>query len=312
MAGSARKARATADSRLNWNAPRADPFFMTTALAPPVVIEPRTGWASLGLAELWQHRELVGFLALRDVRVRYKQSLLGATWALLQPIATLAVFGGMFGALLGPERLPSVPGAPYAVSTLCALAPWQLFARAVTAGGDSLVVNQALVTKTYLPRLAVPLAPVLASLVDFGFAFAVLALMLAWFGIAPGPEALLLPVLVLMTVAASLGAALWLAAVNALYRDVRLALPFAVQLAMLVTPVVYTAPSVLGDAPTWLAIGYGINPMAGIVEGFRFALLGGASPPWTLLAAAAVSTCALLASGLVVFRRLERVFADRV
>jgi lipopolysaccharide transport system permease protein len=284
---------------------------MTTALSPPVVIQPRAGWASLGLVELWHHRELVGFLAMRDVRVRYKQSLLGAVWALLQPLATLAVFSGIFGALLGHDRLPGVPGAPYAVSTLCALAPWQLFARAVTAGGDSLVVNQALVTKTYLPRLAVPLAPVLASLVDFGFAFAVLAGMLIWFGIAPGAELALLPALVLLTVAASLGIALWLAAVNALYRDVRLALPFLVQLAMLVTPVVYTAPSVLGAAPSWLAVAYGLNPMVGIVEGFRFALLGG-SPPWALLATAAASTTALLASGLVVFRRLERVFADRV
>ena len=285
---------------------------MTTARMPAVVIEPRTGWVSLGLGELWQHRELVGFLALRDVRVRYKQSLLGSAWALLQPLATLAVFSGLFQSLLGEQRLPSVPGVPYAVSTFCALAPWQLFSRAVTAGGDSLVVNQAIVTKIYLPRLAVPLAPVLASFVDFALAFAVLVGMLCWFGIAPGPEAMLLPLLLVLTIAASLGTALWLAAVNALYRDVRLALPFLLQLAMLVTPVVYDAASVLGSSPPWVRVVYALNPMVGAVEGFRFALLGGASLPWQMLAISSASAIALLVSGLIVFRRLERVFADRV
>jgi len=285
---------------------------MTTTRMPDVVIEPRAGWVSLGLGELWQHRELVGFLALRDIRVRYKQSLLGSTWALLQPLATLAVFSGLFQSLLGEQRLPSVPGVPYAVSTFCALAPWQLFSRAVTAGGDSLVANQALVTKTYLPRLAVPLAPVIASLVDFAFAFAVLVGLLCWYGIAPGPEVMMLPLLLVLTVAASLGVALWLAAVNALYRDVRLALPFLLQLWMLVTPVVYAAQSVLGNSPRWVAMVYALNPMVGAVEGFRFAVLGGSSVPWSLLSVSSASAIALLASGTVVFRRLERVFADQV
>jgi lipopolysaccharide transport system permease protein len=201
---------------------------------------------------------------------------------------------------------------PYAVSTFCALAPWQLFSRAVTAGGDSLVANQALVTKTYLPRLAVPLAPVIASLVDFAFAFAVLVGLLCWYGIAPGPEVMMLPLLLVLTVAASLGVALWLAAVNALYRDVRLALPFLLQLWMLVTPVVYAAQSVLGNSPRWVAMVYALNPMVGAVEGFRFAVLGGSSVPWSLLSVSSASAIALLASGTVVFRRLERVFADQV
>jgi lipopolysaccharide transport system permease protein len=282
------------------------------ASTPPVVIRPQTGWIPLGLPELWRYRELVGFLAWRDVRVRYKQSALGGAWALLQPLLTLAVFTGLFGALLGPDRLPRAPGVSYAVSTFCALVPWQLFARAVSAGSDSLVVNQALVTKVYFPRLAVPIAPVLAALVDFALAFALLIGMLAWAGIAPGAAALALPLLVLLTVAAALGFSLWLGAVNALYRDVRLALPFLVQLWMLVTPVVYAAPHVLDGRPHWVTLVYALNPMAGVVEGFRWALLGGAEPPTLLLASAALTTLLVLASGLVVFRRLERRFADQV
>ena len=286
---------------------------MTSASTPAVVtIRPRSGWVTLGLLELWRHRELVGLLAARDVQVRYKQSLLGAAWALLQPLAMLAVFTGLFGALLAAERMPTAPGVPYGVSTFCTLVIWQLFARAVTAGADSLVVNQAIVTKVYLPRLAIPLAPVLASLVDFALGSVVLTAMLAWYGIAPSGVALILPALVLLALAAALGTALWLAAVNALYRDVRLALPFAVQIWMLVTPVVYTASSVLTGRPQWFVTLYAWNPMAGIVEAFRFALVGGASAPWHMLACSAASTAVLLVSGLVVFRRLECVFADRV
>lgn len=284
----------------------------TAAPTPTVVIRPHSGWIPLDLPELWRYRDLVGFLALRDVRVRYKQSVLGAAWVLLQPLLTLVVFTGVFGALLGADRLPRAPGVSYAISTLCALVPWQLFARAVTAGSESLVVNQALVTKVYFPRLAVPLAPVLAALVDFAIAFVLLIAMLAWAGIAPGPAALALPLLVLLTAAAALGVSLWLAAVNALYRDVRLALPFLVQLWMLVTPVVYTAADVLTGRPHWVSLVYALNPMAGVVEGFRYVLLGGAQPPALLLAGSAFTAGLVLASGLVVFRRLERRFADQV
>jgi lipopolysaccharide transport system permease protein len=277
-----------------------------------VVIEPQRGWAPLDLAELWRYRELIAFLALRDLKVRYKQSVLGAAWAVLQPLLTLAVFTGLFGALLGPDRMPSAPGVSYAVSTFCGLVPWQLFARAVTAGSESVVVNQALVTKVYFPRLAAPIAPVLAALVDFGLSFAVLLGMLAWAGIAPGAAVLWLPVFALLAVAAALGVALWLAAVNALFRDVRLALPFLVQLWMLVSPVVYTAPNLLDGRPGWVALVYSLNPMAGVIAGFRWSLFGLADPPTVLLAGSVISTSLLLASGLLVFRRLERSFADRV
>jgi lipopolysaccharide transport system permease protein len=285
----------------------------TTAAVPPLVIEPRAGWGGLAgsLTELWRYRELVGFLALRDLRVRYKQSALGAAWAVLQPLLTLAVFAGIFSLLLGRDRLPGAPGVPYALSTFCALVPWQLFARGVTAGSDSLVANQALVTRVYFPRLALPLAPVLAALADFALGLCVLAALLVWAGVAPGPAALLLPLLALQTLVTSLGVALWLASINALYRDVRVALPFLVQLWMLLTPVVYSAPRALAEAPAWLAGLYALNPMAGVVEGFRFALLGGA-PPLSLWATSAVASLGLLLSGLLVFRRLEPHFADRV
>jgi lipopolysaccharide transport system permease protein len=286
----------------------------TSAQTPPLVIRPSAGWAGLfsGVALLWRYRELVGFLALRDLKIRYKQSLLGPAWALLQPLLTLAVFSGLFSLLLGPERLPRANGASYALSCLCALAPWQLFARGVTAGGDSLVVNQALVTKVWFPRLAIPLAPVLAALADFALSFALIAVLVAFSGVTPGAGLWLLPLLVLLTLVCALGTALWLASINALYRDVRVALPFLVQLWMLVTPVVYTAESLLHGRPEsalWL---YGLNPMVGVVEGFRFALLGGAQAPWALLGLSAATTTLLLASGLAVFHRLEPHFADRV
>ena len=280
--------------------------------APPLVIRSRMSWQVFGLSELWGRRELVALLALRDLKVRYKQSVLGAAWVLLQPLLTLAVFSGIFGLLLGPDRMPGVPGAPYALSTFCALVPWQMFARGVTGGGDSIVANQHLVTKVYFPRLALPAAPVLAALVDFGLSCVLLALMLAWSGIVPGPAVALLPLLVAMTIAAALGVSLWLAALNALYRDVRVALPFLVQLWMLITPVVYAAPRVLEGRPLWVVLVYGMNPMAGVVEGFRYALLGGSHPPLVLLASSAVATACLLMGGLLVFRWLEPEFADRV
>jgi lipopolysaccharide transport system permease protein len=279
--------------------------------APLLVIRPSRGWGALGLPELWSARELVALLAWRDIRVRYKQSALGAAWALLQPLLTLAAFAGIFGLLLGPERLPAPDGVPYALSTFCALAPWQLFARGVTGGSESIVANQALVTKVHFPRLVLPLAPVLGALVDFALCAAVLVALCVFAGITPGAGLALLPALVLLTVAAALGVSLWLSAINAFYRDVRVALPFAMQLWMLGTPVVYSAPRVLEGRPDGFAVLYGLNPMVGVVEGFRHALLGGA-PPWSLLASSAVVTSLLLASGLAVFRALEPDFADRV
>jgi lipopolysaccharide transport system permease protein len=277
-----------------------------------VTIEPPRGWVPIDLAELWRYRELVGFLALRDIRVRYKQSLLGIAWAVLQPLATMLVFGVLFKALLGRQGMPTLPGVPYAVSTYCALVPWQLFARSLQSSGDSLVANQHLITKVYFPRLVAPLAPLLAACIDFACAFAVLlGMMVAW-GILPGAAALALPCFVGLSVVTALGVSLWLSALGAIYRDVRHALPFLVQIWMFASPVVYTSESVLRGRPEWLRVLYGLNPMTGVVEGFRWALLGAAEPPWTLLAASLAVSALLLVSGLYCFRRLERSFADLV
>jgi lipopolysaccharide transport system permease protein len=277
-----------------------------------VVIQPQRGWVPVDLAELWRYRELIGFLALRDIKVRYKQSLLGIAWAVLQPLATMVIFGVLFRALLGQDRMPTLEGVPYAVSTYCALVPWQLFARSLQSSGDSLVANQHLITKVYFPRLAAPTAPLLAALVDFGCAFAVLlGMMVAW-GIVPSAAAFAVPLFVLLAVATALAVSLWLSALGAIYRDVRHTLPFLVQLWMFATPVVYTTESVLGGRPQWMQVLYGLNPMTGVVEAFRWALLGAAEPPWALLSASVAVSALLLVSGLYFFRRLERTFADLV
>ncbi|HEY5657013.1 MAG TPA: ABC transporter permease [Myxococcota bacterium] len=280
--------------------------------APTCVIAPRRGWTSLGLAELWRYRELALFLALRDVRVRYKQSLLGAAWAVLQPLLTMVVFSILFGALLGRDRMPTQEGIPYAVSTYCALVPWQLFARSVTASADSLVANQNLISKVYFPRLINPIAPTLAAVLDFALAFAVLVAMLLFYGIAPGLAILALPGFVLLVLVTALSVSLWLAAINAIYRDVRHAVPFLVQLWMFLTPVVYTSASLLGDRSGWLATLYGMNPMVGVIEAFRWALLGGAAPPVALLLPSISITAVLFVGGLYFFRRMERTFVDLV
>src|SRR5262245_6690145 len=280
--------------------------------AESVTIEPHRGWVPIDLAELWRYRELIGFLALRDIKIRYKQTLLGISWAMLQPLATMVVFGVLFRALLGREGMPTLTGVPYAVSTYCAMVPWQLFARSLQSSGDSLVANQHLITKVYFPRLVAPLAPLLAAGIDFACAFAVLLGMMLAYGIPPTAAALALPGFTLLTLATALAVSLWLSALGALYRDVRHVLPFLVQLWMFVTPVVYTTESVLRGRPDWLRVLYGLNPMTGVVEGFRWALLGAAEPPWTLLAASVGVAAVLLVSGLYFFRRLERSVADLV
>jgi lipopolysaccharide transport system permease protein len=277
--------------------------------AARIVIEARRGFVPLALGELWSYRDLVAFLALRDLRARYKQTLLGVAWALLQPLGTLLVFSGLFSLLLGRARLPGVAGVPYEVSTFCALVPWQLFATSLVASGNSLVQNQALITKVYFPRLAAPIAPILAAGVDFALALAVLLGVLLFAGIAPGPAALWLPAFALLAALSALAVSLWLAALNALYRDVRHALPFLTQLWMLATPVVYASEHVLAGRPGWLRALYALNPMAGVVEGFRFALLG---TPAEMLATGCATTALLLVGGAFFFRRLEQSFADRV
>ncbi len=276
------------------------------------VIEPRRGLGAVDWAELWRYRELVGFLALRDLRVRYKQSLLGASWAVLQPLLTMVAFTLLFGALLGRDRLPAPDGVPYAVSTFCALVPWQLFATALATSANSLVNNQALVTKVYFPRLVAPLAPILAALVDFAIAFAVLVGMMLVAGLSIGWKVALVPAFVALAAGAAFALSTWLAALNALYRDVRHAVPFAIQLGMFASPVVYTSASVLAGRPEWVRHLYAANPMAGAIEGFRWALLGAPPPDPVGLAASAAAVAAVGWAGLHFFRIVERRLPDLI
>ena len=268
-----------------------------TVLAPP------TGWLRLDLRDLWDYADLLYFLVWRDVKVRYKQTLLGVTWAVLQPVLTMVVFTIFFGRL---ARMPS-NGVPYPLFVFCGLLPWTLFAHALTESSNSLVGNQNLITKVYFPRLVVPIAAVLGGLVDFAVSLVLMLGMMAWFGMAPTGAVIVLPLLLVMAIATSLAAGLWLSALNVRYRDVRYTIPFLSQLWLLATPVAYPAALM---PEQWHLI-YGLNPMAGVVEGFRWALLGTPLPTALLLTSTPV-VLVLLVSGLIYFRRVESSFADVV
>lgn len=271
---------------------------------PPLIIRPSRGWGSLRLKELWEYHELLYFLIWRDIKVRYKQTVLGAAWAILQPFLTMVVFSIFFGKL---AKIPS-DGVPYPVFAYCALLPWQFFSNALTASGNSLVSNQGLITKVYFPRLVIPISAVLAGLVDFCISFVVLLMMMFYYGIVPTKAVLTLPLFLLFAIATALAVGLWLSALNVRYRDVRYTMPFLAQFWLFVTPVAYSSSLV---PETWRTL-YGLNPMAGVVEGFRWALLGktGGIGPLMLLSALAVAV--LLIGGLVYFRRMEKTFADVV
>ena len=269
-----------------------------------VVIRPSTGWTGVSLRDLWAYRELLYFLAWRDIKVRYKQTALGVIWVVIQPLFAMLVFSVFFGRLAG---MPS-GGVPYPVFAFCALLPWQLFAHALTESSASLVTNQNLITKVYFPRLIIPLAPVLASLLDFLIAFGLLLGMLTYYRITPTLWVWTLPLFLLLAIALAIGVGLWLAALNARYRDVRYTIPFLTQIWLFATPIAY--PSSLVPEP-WRAW-YGLNPMAGVVDGFRWALLGTADAPGGLMAVSAAVTLVILVSGVHYFRRTERTFADTI
>ncbi len=269
-----------------------------------ILIKPSKGWAHPKLRDLWEYRELLYFLIWRDVKIRYKQTILGAAWAIIQPFFAMIIFSVFFG------RLAKVPsdGLPYPVFAYCALLPWQLFSHALTESGNSLVASQNLITKVYFPRLVIPLAACLAGLVDFAIAFLVLLGMMAYYGITPTAAVATLPLLILLALATALGVGLWLSALNVEYRDVRYTIPFLAQFWLFATPVAYPA-SLVPDR--WRAL-YGLNPMAGVVEGFRWALLGKAEGPGPLLAVSVGVVGLLLVGGLYYFRRMEKTFADVV
>jgi lipopolysaccharide transport system permease protein len=266
------------------------------------VIEPAAGWPTLGLGELWVFRELLYFLTWRDIKVRYKQTALGASWAIIQPLFTMVVFSLFFGRLAG---VPS-DGVPYPLFSFAALVPWTFFANGLTQSANSVVQSQQLVTKIYFPRLAIPIATVLSGAIDFVIAFVVLLGLMAYYRVAPTVHALLTVPLVLLAFVASLGVGLWLAALNVQYRDVRYAVPFLTQLWLFATPIAY--PSSLLSEP-WRTL-YGINPMVGVVEGYRWALLGSGAAPGRMVLVSCVAALAVLVGGILYFRRMERTFAD--
>src|SRR5438552_1645126 len=270
---------------------------------PVFFIKPETGLASLGLKELWEYRELLYFLTWRDVKVRYKQTVLGAAWAIIQPFFMMVVFSLFFGRL---ARVPS-DGIPYPVFAYCALLPWQLFAHALSESSNSLVANERLITKVYFPRLCVPISAVLGGLIDFAIAFVILLLMMFYYGIRPTWAIVMLPGFVLLVIATSLGVGLWLSALNVRYRDVRYTITFLVQFWLFATPVAYPSSIV---PERWRPL-FGLNPMAGVVEGFRWALLG-SKPPGAMLAVSVAVVIVLLIGGLYYFRRMEQEFADVV
>jgi lipopolysaccharide transport system permease protein len=267
-------------------------------------IEPSRGWHSLRVAPVWQNRELLYFLCWRAIKVRYKQAAIGIGWVLLQPLLTMAVFTVIFGRL---ARLPS-DGAPYAVFAFCALVPWTFFSQALTRGGGSLVGDAALLTKVYFPRILIPLAACTTPLVDFALSFVLLLGLMAWHGITPTWYALTLPAFMAFAWLTALAVSLWLAPLNVRYRDVGHALPFITQLWMYGSPVVYSSSLI---PEHWRAL-YGLNPMAGVIEGFRWALLHQGSPDVRLMGVSALVVLVLLFGGSVYFRRMERTFADVV
>jgi lipopolysaccharide transport system permease protein len=267
-----------------------------------VRITPSPRWPELRLAELVDYRELVFFLVWRDLKVRYKQTILGILWALLQPIVTITIFSILFGRLAG---LPS-EGVPYPVFALAGLLPWQLFAAALTGSSNSLVGSANLLTKVYFPRLVIPLSALGSALADFAVSAVLIAVLMAWYQIVPGREVLLVPLFVALALALAFAIGLWTSALNVQYRDVQYLLPFAMQALLFVSPVAYSATLV--PEGTWRAL-YGLNPLAGIIQGFRWALLG-ANPPGMLLLVSVAVTLLLLASGLMFFKRMEDTFAD--
>ena len=273
-------------------------------------LQARGGWRAIDLSELWRYRELIWFLALRDIKVRYKQTVLGAAWVVIQPLFMMIVFSLFFGKLGGLQQGTPIP---YPLLTFCALLPWQLFSNALNNAGNSLIVNQNLITKVYFPRLAIPLSAVLVGLLDFGISFLVLVALILWYrirGLAPLPgwPLLTLPLFISLALAAALAVGLWLSALSVEYRDVRYTLGFLTQFWMFITPVAYSSNIV----PKHWRLLYGLNPMVGVVDGFRWCLLGQADPPgWSLLMST-MMTFALLVGGLFYFRRMERTFADVV
>ncbi|HEY5982522.1 MAG TPA: ABC transporter permease [Anaerolineales bacterium] len=269
-----------------------------------IYIRPTTGLAALNLVDLWTYRELVVFMIWRDIKVRYKQTLLGAAWAILQPLLTMLVFNFVFGTV---AKVPT-DGVPYPIFSYAALLPWGMFTAALNTASRSLTANQNMVTKIYFPRLVLPVASVLGGVVDFAIAFVILIGLLIYYRIAPTSAVWTLPLFLLLTLITALGTALWLSAINVKYRDVNYVLPFLTQFWLFLTPVAYSAKII---SQKWQIV-YSLNPMAGVVNGFRWALLGTDTGPGLTMGVSTAIAIAVLISGLFYFRSMERTFADTI
>ena len=281
----------------------------TSAPPPPdtpvILIEPSRGWVALRLRELWAYRELLYFLVWRDIKVRYKQTILGASWAILQPFTTMVVFSLFFGGL---AQIPS-DGVPYPLFSYTALVPWTFFASAVTGSSTGLASSAAIITKIYFPRILIPLADVLGKIVDFVLAFLILLVMMVFFQVPITIKIIWVPVFLLLALVTALGVGLWLSALNVQFRDIRYIVPFLTQIWMFITPIAYPSSLIENEA---LRVVYAFNPMVGVIEGFRWVLLNTGDPPQISLLISAVIAIVLLISGLFYFQRMEKVFADVV
>jgi lipopolysaccharide transport system permease protein len=277
---------------------------MKNALAkkPALRIQPTKGWTSLRLKEVWDYRELAGIFIWRDIKVRYRQTIVGALWAVIQPFLTMVIFSIFFGRLAG---VPS-DNIPYPIFSYAALVPWTFFANSINLASNSLVGNADMIKKIYFPRLTMPLAAVLGGLVDFTFAFVILLLMMLYYGYIPTINILFFPLFLLLAMITALGISLWFSAMNVQYRDVRYMIPFITQAWLFATPVAY--PSSMLSEP-WRTL-YGLNPMVGVIEGFRWALLGTETAPGPMILVSFFVALVIFVGGLYYFRRVEKIFAD--
>ena len=275
----------------------------STQEVPSLIIRPPKKWVPVDIRELWAYRELITAFTMRDVKLRYKQTGLGIAWAVLQPLLTMVIFTVFFGGL---AKIPS-DGVPYPLFVLAALLPWTLFAEGLTRSTTSMVTNANIMTKVYFPRLIMPLSSIISPLVDFAVSFIILIAMMVYYGFMPTLNILFLPVFLLLALATALGVGLWLSALNVKYRDFQYTVPFLIQIWMFASPVVYPASLVSDSMRIW----YGLNPMAGVIEGFRWALLGTGAPSAMVLVSVGM-VIVLLVSGMFYFRRMEQYYADIV
>lgn len=270
---------------------------------PVTIIKPSKGWMPINLRELWEFKDLLYFFTWRDIKLRYKQTVLGFAWAIIQPFMAMVIFTLIFGNL---AKLPS-DGVPYPIFAYAALLPWTLFSESITRSTNTIVMNSNIIKKVYFPRMALPISSVLSPIVDFVIAFVILILMMFYFGMAPTFNVIWLPIFILLALTTSLGVGLWTSALNARYRDIQYVVPFMIQIWMYASPVVYASSMI----PAKYQFLYWLNPMAGVIEGFRWTLLGTNAPGMVIIASVIVSL-ALLVSGAFYFRRMEKTFADEV